>query len=575
MIEELRIRNLGVINEAVLTLSSGFTVITGETGAGKTMLLTGLSLVMGQKGDPARVRTGSDRAEVEALVTVPPELIERLDELDVALDDDALIIGRTLAREGRGRAILGGRSVPSATLVEIAPYIIEVHGQGQQQRLARADVQREVLDRYGAEVIAEPLERYQELYGQMRETVEALREVVENTSERAAEAGTLQALLEQFDALAPLPGELGELGDEAQRLANSEGLGSAASIAHEALSADDGDCDVLTKLALARRALDHEREHDRALAELSDRLAEASAVVADVAGDLAAYRASLDSDPARLDFVEQRRANLTAFTRRHEVDLDELIEQAPALRQRLLDLSDGDEAEQRLRSQLDVLRKALVPVALELHQARVATAESLSTQVREELTALAMPSATVAWQVELSEVATNRPGLELPDGRRVGLSAHGADEVSLLMSSHPQAPLAPLAKAASGGELSRVMLAIEVVLAGSDPVGTMVFDEIDAGVGGRAAVEIGRRLAALAQNTQVLVVTHLPQVAAIADQHLQVAKAETAGVTATEVNELKGEDRVRELARMLAGLDESQSAAEHARELLELAKRDS
>jgi len=326
-------------------------------------------------------------------------------------------------------------------------------------------------------------------------------------------------------------------------------------------------------LALARRALDHEREHDRALGELSDRLAEASAVVADVAGDLATYRACLDSDPARLDFVEQRRANLTAFSRRHDVDLDELVERLPSLRQRLLDLSDGDDAEQRLREQLDQLHAALVPVALQLHEARLATAESLSTQVREELVALAMPAANVAWQVELSDVAANREGLDLPDGRRVGMNAHGLDEVSLLMSSHPQAPLAPLAKAASGGELSRVMLAIEVVLAGSDPVGTMVFDEIDAGVGGRAAVEIGRRLAALAQSTQVLVVTHLPQVAAFADQHLLVAKGETQGVTATDVIEIDGEDRVRELARMLAGLDESQSAAEHARELLDLAKR--
>jgi len=573
VIEELRIRNLGVIDEAVLTLRSGFTVITGETGAGKTMLLTGLALVMGGKGDPGRVRTGSDRAEVEAVVTVPPTLTERLDELDCARDDDALIIGRTLAREGRGRAILGGRSVPNATLAEIAPHLIEVHGQGQQQRLARADVQREVLDRYGAEEIGGPLEHYGVLYEQIRQTRQALRDVIENGAERAAEAQRLQVLLEQFDALAPKSGELGELADEAQRLANSEGLGSAATTAHETLSADDSDSDVVTMLALARRALDHEREHDRALGELSDRLAEASAVVADVAGDLAAYRASLDSDPARLDFVEQRRANLTAFSRRHEVDLDEVIEQVPTLRQRLLDLSDGDDAEQRLREQLDQLRGALVPVALQLHEARLATADSLSNQVREELVALAMPAANVAWQVEISDVAPNREGLELPDGRRVGMNAHGLDEVSLLMSSHAQAPLAPLAKAASGGELSRVMLAIEVVLAGSDPVGTMVFDEIDAGVGGRAAVEIGRRLAALAQSTQVLVVTHLPQVAAFADQHLLVAKGETQGVTATDVIEIDGEDRVRELARMLAGLDESQSAAEHARELLDLAKR--
>ena len=574
MIEELRIRDLGVIHDAQLDLRPGFTVITGETGAGKTMLLTGLDLVRGGRSDPARVRPGAERAQVEAFWSIgdAPELRARLDELEIDVDDDTLIVARTVPAEGRGRAFLGARAMPSSALAEVAGFLVAVHGQGEQQRLGRSDLQREVLDSVGGAAIGEPLSEYRVLYAALNQATRALAEVTERGSERAAEADALRVLLAEVDNLNPTAGEADRLALETERLGHAGVLRAAAEVAHDALSSDDGNTDVQSLLATARKALAQASDHDPVLGELAMRVSETSTMLTDLASELAAYSFALDTDPARLEAVHQRRAELSAFERRHSRTLDELIADLPALRARYAELDDDDGAQQRLRDDVERLSREIGPVALAVHSARCEAAAVLSAQVGTELAALAMPSARVEWHVDVTEVDSGQAGVSLPDGRRATLTPHGIDDVSVMLASHRDAPLLPIQRAASGGEMSRVMLAIEVVLAAIDPVPTMVFDEVDAGVGGRAAVEVGRRLARLAGATQVVVVTHLPQVAAFADHHIVVTKSDSGGVTASDVSVVDGEPRVRELARMLAGLEESSTAAEHARELLELAQ---
>ena len=574
VIEELTIRDLGVIREARLELRAGLTVITGETGAGKTMLLTGLGLMLGGKADAGRVRPGAARSEVEAVVGVPAsaELLDRLAELEVPLDEGALIISRTVPVEGRGRSRLGGRSVPSAVLAELAPHLVSVHGQGQQYRLARSDVQREVLDRVGAASIGPLALEYRALLELLLVAERELDSVVNHGDQRRAEAESIGTLLGELDSLSPVSGEVEALAAEAQRLSHAESLRLAAEAAHDSLSSDAGDgADALSLITAARRALEQERIHDPHLGAVADRLGASVAELADVASELAAYSASVDTDPARIERVQQRRADLAALARRHDRSIDQLVEQAPELRARHAELADGDERLAALSAEVERLRAEIAPVALALHDARSITAHDLSRRVGVELAALAMPQARLEWEVGLAAPEQARPSVELPGGTTASLGPHGIDEVVVMLASHREASLQPLSKAASGGELSRVMLAVEVVLAGANPVPTMVFDEIDAGVGGRAAVEIGRRLAALARTTQVLVVTHLPQVAAFADQHLVVVKSDDLGVTSSDVALVEGDQRVRELARMLAGLEESESAADHARELLDLA----
>jgi len=575
VIEELRIRDLGVIREAELTLHPGLTVITGETGAGKTMLLTGIDLIRGGRPDATRVRPGAARAHVEAVIAVPlnGEVATIVAELEIELDDDALILGRTVPAEGRARALAGGRAVPSSTLSDLTAGLIAVHGQGDQQRLTRSDTQRQILDRVGAELISGQLDRYHTLLAQLRTARAALHESLTSGAQREAEAQQLQHILGDHDTLAPKPGEAAELAAQALRLSHAEALREAAHQAHEALSGDSDEVDVGALVASARRVLDHEREHDAALGVLADRLSELSAQVTDVASELASYAASIDSDPARLESVQQRRLSLTTFERRHGVVLDEFVDLVPGMRVRLDELNEGDGRAVRLAAEVEGLLEEIAPVAEGLHDARSVTARDLGERVGSELTALAMPQARVEWRIDVQVGTDGEEGaVVLSDGTSAVLGSHGIDEVALLLASHREAPLQPLARAASGGELSRVMLAIEVVLSGLDPIPTMVFDEVDAGVGGRAAVEVGRRLAELARTTQVLVVTHLAQVAAFADRHLVVVRSsDTDDVTSSDVTAVEGETRVRELARMLAGFEDSASAAEHARELMQMA----
>jgi len=566
---ELRIRGLGSIDDATLELGSGLTVVTGETGAGKTMVVTGLALLFGGRADPGRVRA-SGKAGVEGRLVLPPEspAWERAADAGADPDEDgSLILARTVSAEGRSRAFLGGRSVPVGLVAELSEGLLAVHGQTDQLRLSRPAEQRRALDRYAGPEHLALLDRYREAYARWRELAADLERRHSQARELAQAADVLRHGLEEIEAVGPEPKEDEALDTQAKRLADADALRAAADEARMALVGDvTGDLgggevpqDATAALAIAERAL--AGSDDPTLVLLAQDLADAVAVVSDVAGQLAGYVADLDADPGRLAEVLDRRAVITALVRKFAgpgEGLGGVLAWAEDAAGRLAELDVSDEALEALTKARDAARAEVDDLAAQLSAGRRAAAQGFAAEVGAELAGLAMKSATVSFSIDSHP---DDPG------------ADGADEVALLLAPHPGAPPRPVHKGASGGELSRVMLAIEVVFAGADPVPVMVFDEVDAGVGGQAAGEIGRRLARLARDHQVVVVTHLAQVAAFADTHLVVDKSPDtdAGVTATDIRAVEGEDRVRELARMLSGLSESDTGQAHARELLAVA----
>ncbi|MFI0941820.1 DNA repair protein RecN [Streptomyces sp. NPDC021020] len=578
VLEEMRIRSLGVIEDAVVELSPGFTAVTGETGAGKTMVVTSLGLLLGGRADPALVRIGAGSAVVEGRVTMKPgdRAAVRAAEAGAELDDGALLISRTVSAEGRSRAHLGGRSVPVGVLGDLADDLVAVHGQTDQQGLLRPARQREALDRYAGAALGAALEKYGAAYRRLRETAAELTELTTRARERAQEADLLRFGVEEISAAEPQPGEDAELAAEAERLGHAEALASAATLAHAALAGNPEDPESVeagSLVAGAQRALDAVAAHDPALAGLAGRLGELGILLADVAGELAGYADNLDADPLRLAAVEERRSVLAHLVRKYGTDIDEVLAWAGQSAARLAELDGDDDRIAELTAERDALRAELGALGQHLTDLRTEAAERFATDVTAELASLAMPHARVSFALRQNEVpaAEAESGIEI-GGRAVAYGPTGADEVELLLAPHPGSPARPIAKGASGGELSRVMLAVEVVFAGSDPVPTYLFDEVDAGVGGAAAVEVGRRLARLARTAQVVVVTHLPQVAAFADRQLLVEKTNDGSVTRSGVTALDGEARVRELSRMLAGQSDSELARAHAEELLAAAR---
>ncbi len=576
----MRIEGLGVIDEATLDLHPGLTVVTGETGAGKTMVVTGLHLLAGGRADASRVRRGADRAVVEGRFR-PPEGSPAADlasEVGARTDEDgSLIASRTLTVDGRSRAHLGGRSVPAGVLADLADNMLAVHGQNDQLRLLRPGEQRAMLDRFAGDAVSRPLDSYRRVRQEWLRCCVELSTRRENARELAREADLLGHGLSEISAIDPQPGEDGALVAEARRLADADQLRETAMIAQSVISgAPDPDPNQPGAIGLVgqvRRRL--QTVDDPALQALADRLKEAAALLGDVGAELSGYLEALDADPERLEQVLVRQAELKRLTRKYAADVDGVLAWARDARQRLAGLDTSDAAIAALVARRDELATELAQHAAALTAARTAAARKLGGAVTTELAGLAMGQAQLSVAVCPTVAADDDAAGLTVAGARLRAGPDGADEVELHLVPHPGAGQLPVHKGASGGELSRVMLALEVVLADADPVPTMVFDEVDAGVGGRAAVEIGRRLARLARSHQVVVVTHLPQVAAYADRHLVVDKATYAtGLTRSGVRELDEMARVGELARMLAGLDNTDTGRAHAEELLAAAAAD-
>lgn len=559
MIENLKISNIGVIESAELELSPGFNCLTGETGAGKTMVLTALGLLLGGRADSSAVRHGAEQLRVSASwqVANQPSVNQKVDELGGDLQDGSLLVNRSLSAEGKSRVSIGGAQAPVAALAEIGEALVAVHGQSDQLRLKSTTAQRDALDNFAGRDFQVRLDEYKLIYKQWRDSSKRLDRLRNASGADQARALELREFLGQLESIDPTPNELDELQLRIQRIESVAALSEAASTARELISSTDRDSDVLSLLNQARRSLDGMAAKDQAIADLASRTLELNVSASDLASDLSSFLSSLEVSPGELDSLQERRSVLNTLARRWGAGLEELLERGKSAVTELLDLESGDDQIEVLEKQIKEQNSHLVTMSQEISSLRKVAAVTLGSAVTAELKELALGGAE--FSVSISDASD--------------FDMNGRDQIEFLMAPHPGATKRPVHKGASGGELSRVMLAIELVLADEHQAPTMVFDEVDSGVGGMAAVELGKRLQKLARTTQVIVVTHLPQVAAFADTQLRVLKASDGQVTASTVRQLTPIERVDELARMLSGDPESAVAREHAQELLENARR--
>jgi DNA repair protein RecN (Recombination protein N) len=565
-LEEISIRNLGAIEQSHLELGRGLNVLTGETGAGKTMILTALNLVLGGKSDSSLVRHGADRLMATAHFSLPKSEQSPFEDVGAEVEDGAIIISRTVSADGKSKALCGGNAVPAGTLAELTSSLIEIHGQSANSQIVKTARQRELLDRFGGSEIAKSLASYQEdfqIYGALKERLSALKA---SASKRDGEIAELQEFVAAWSKLKASRGECAATADEINRLSSVEDLRIASSGALANLDGEESG--ALTSLHSARRFLEAAKGKDSKLEEIADRIAESLYILDDASTDLASYATSLEADPDRLNVLQERKAELNSFLKRWagagdpDEELVLLAAKAKSAKEAIADLQGGDERTAEIEAELATAKKSLLESAKKLSAARNKAAATLSSEVTNEIKALAMPHTQF-----FTEVATPDYSGALKES---DFTVLGCDEVSMQIQGQIDGPKIALGKGASGGEMSRIMLALEVVIAKSHPVGTYIFDEVDAGVGGKAAIEVGKRLHALSQNAQVIVVTHLPQVAAWADTHFLVSKSSDGTIVASGVTRLSDSARVEEIARMLAGLEDSSSAREHAAELLAL-----
>ena len=558
-LEEITIRSIGVIEQSSLELSKGLTVLSGETGAGKTMILTALNLILGGKADSALVRKGSERLVASGKFSIP-KAHEYLFE-EALVEDGELIVTRTVAADGKSKASTNGVSTTATVLSAIGENLVEVHGQSANQNITKASRQRELVDRFGSVNLATYSKALSDFH-EMKDRISALKKSIAQKDKELAE---LREFANAYKKLNPAENEFSEIEGEIARLSSVEEFRLATAQAVAAI--EDEEAGSLTSLGIARRALDNSRGKDPQLEAIYQQISESFFVLDDALSALNSYNSKLEADPARLDSLQSRKAEINSLIKKfggagtQDQELAELATRYKNSADAIADLEGGDQRLQELESELSGIKKVLLKEAKLLSSQRATSAEKLSKAVTLEIQQLSMPHASFVAQV-------NSANYEAP--KESDFTTTGCDEVAMFIQGHKDAPLVALAKGASGGEMSRVMLALEVVIATTHPIGTYVFDEVDAGVGGKAAIEVGKRLHQLAQHAQVIVVTHLPQVAAWADSHFVVTKNNDGSVSQSDVTKVEGEERVEEIARMLAGLENSASAREHATELLSL-----
>ena len=558
-LEEITIRSIGVIDQSTLEISKGLTVLTGETGAGKTMILTALNLILGGKADSALVRKGSERLVASGRFSIP-KASEHLFE-DALVEDGELIVTRTVSSDGKSKATTNGVSATASLLSTVGENLVEVHGQAANQNITKGSRQRELLDRFGSIELSD----YQKVLTEYHELKERIASLKSSIAKKDKELADLREFANAFKKLNPAVDEYSEIDGEIARLSSVEEFRLATSQAIAAI--EDEESGSLTSLGIARRALDQARSKDPALESIYQQISESFFVLDDALSAINAYSSKLEADPVRLDFLHTRKSEINNLIKKyggagsHEQELKDLTERYKNSSDAIADLEGGDQRLQELEAQLVTLKKKLLAEAKKVSNARVQAAEKLSQLVSTEIQQLSMPHAVFVAKVESADYLAPKES---------DFTVHGCDDIAMFIQGHKDAPLVPLAKGASGGEMSRVMLALEVVIATTHPIGTYVFDEVDAGVGGKAAIEVGKRLHLLAQHAQVIVVTHLPQVAAWADSHFVVTKNNDGTVSQSDVQMVTGEHRIEEIARMLAGLENSSSAREHATELLAL-----
>ena len=560
-LEEISIRGLGVIESSNIEFKPGLTVLTGETGAGKTMVLTALGLVLGSKSDSDLVRAGQERAVISGRFAVPKDIAALIIEGGGEIDDGSVVITRTVSTEGKSRVLVGGAVSSTAAVNQFAQSLVEIHAQSSSSKLNKPAVSRELLDRFaGIE-----LSQYQNIFDQYKQMIDRIADLQSQLSQRDKEMALLSEFAAEFAKLAPKSGELSQIENEIAKLGSVEQLNQAVTASLNLLA--DDEISAINLLQQMRKTLDQVAGKDSELDQITERFTETLLNLSDVGSDLTSYLSNLEADPNRFASLQERKASLNSLLKRYgkgserDAAFEQLIIDGQNAKAKMADLSGGDERVRELEKEAEKLFDQLKTGALAISKDRKVSADNLAKLVTAEINNLAMPNAKFVIEQKVADSSNPK-----------NYTATGLDEIAILFAAHVGASPLSLSKVASGGELSRVMLALEVVIAEAEPIGTYIFDEVDAGVGGKAAVEVGRRLAKLAKSAQVIVITHLPQVAVWADNHLVVKKNESGLVTQSDVIEMSGDARKVEIARMLSGQEDSKTAQEHATELLAIVR---
>ena len=560
-LEEISIRSLGVIESSNIEFKPGLTVLTGETGAGKTMVLTALGLVLGSKSDSDLVRAGQERAIVTGKFAVPKDLATQIIDAGGEIEEESVVISRTVSTAGKSRVLVGGVVSSAAAVSSFASSLVEIHAQSSSSKLTKPGVARELLDRFaGIDLTA-----YQQTFDQYQQMLRRINELKEQLSQADRQIAELSELADEFAKLNPKSGELVEIENEIAKLGSVEVLNQAVSAALNLF--ENEDLSAVNMLQQIRKSLDQVNGKDKQLDAITERYTESLLNLQDISSDLSSYLSQLEADPNRFEKLQDRKASLNSLLKRYgkgsdkEAAFEQLLIDGKSAKERISDLSGGDQRVAELQKEADSLFKQLQDQGLALSKLRKVNGEKLSSQVTDEVRSLSMPNASFVIEQTVGDVKNSK-----------SFTSNGIDEISILFSAHSGGTPLALNKVASGGELSRVMLALEVVIAEAEPIGTYIFDEVDAGVGGKAAIEVGRRLSKLSKSAQVIVITHLAQVAAWADNHLVVKKSENGLVTQSDVMEVSATERKIEIARMLSGQEDSQTAQEHAGELLAIVR---
>ena len=560
-LEEISIRSLGVIDNSAIEFGPGLNVLTGETGAGKTMILTAIGLALGGKGDSQLVRHGSGRCIVSATFHS-----DKNDKNEDYLDEDTLVLSRTIGEDGKSKASAGGITVAASVLADLGDGLIEVHGQSANQKISKAIHQRDLLDQFSGTDGATALEQYQKHLEKYTQTKERIITIKKDLAQREATISALEEFLNAGNRIKPKENEYSEIDNELSRLSSVEALNFAAASALTFLDSEDTGAHLA--LSQASKNLESVKGKDSQLDNIHSQVSDSLHALNEALSDLRRYVDSLEADPARLEYLQNRKSELAAFIKKYgegsagDDEITSIISRLRSARVEITDLKGGEDRIEELEVELSTIKRELLESARMLSKVRHYCADELSIQVTREIQQLSMPH--TVFKCSVKSVDFDGP-LKESD-----FQSHGCDEITFEIQNHQGAPFLPIAKSASGGEMSRIMLALEVVLAKSHPVGTYIFDEVDAGVGGKAAIEVGRRLSLLARDSQVIVVTHLPQVAAWAETHFAIEKSSDGTVVSSGVRRIEGDQRIEEIARMLAGIGESESAREHAAELLQL-----
>ena len=560
-LEEISIRSLGVIESSNIEFKPGLTVLTGETGAGKTMVLTALGLVLGSKSDSDLVRAGQERAIVTGKFAVPKDLATQIIDAGGEIEEESVVISRTVSTAGKSRVLVGGVVSSAAAVSSFASSLVEIHAQSSSSKLTKPGVARELLDRFAGIDLTD----YQQTFDQYQQMLRRINELKEQLSQADRQIAELSELADEFAKLNPKSGELVEIENEIAKLGSVEVLNQAVSAALNLF--ENEDLSAVNMLQQIRKSLDQVNGRDKHLDAITERYTESLLNLQDISSDLSSYLSQLEADPNRFEKLQDRKASLSSLLKRYgkgsdkEAAFEQLLIDGKSAKERIADLSGGDQRVAELQKEADSLFKQLQEQGLALSKLRKINGEKLSSQVTDEVRNLSMPNASFVIEQTVGDVKNSK-----------SFTANGIDEISILFSAHSGGTPLALNKVASGGELSRVMLALEVVIAEAEPIGTYIFDEVDAGVGGKAAIEVGRRLSKLSKSAQVIVITHLAQVAAWADNHLVVKKSENGLVTQSDVMEVSATERKIEIARMLSGQEDSQTAQEHAGELLAIVR---